>query len=115
MPTISDVKVAMKAVKDRWGSDIPSELLAYDASQIVILANETQWTQAFKFIYDVVFKPANNFNKQATDFIDGVLGFVTPTFSHSKKKIYISPKVQAYTKAQQLMVLSHEYIHWLSH
>ena len=115
MPTLFDVKEAMKAVQDTWGGDIPAELLAYRADQVVILATETQWAQAFKFIYDVVFKPANNFNEKATDFIDGVLGFVTPTFSHSKKKIYISPKVQGYTKEEQKMVLSHEYIHWLSH
>ncbi|QSA96361.1 hypothetical protein [Methylococcus sp. EFPC2] len=115
MPTLADVAQAMQAVQNQWGAYIPAHLKNYKADQITILANEQQWGTAFRFIYDVVFKPANQFNQEAGDFIDGVLGFVTPTFSHTKRKIYISPKVQGYTRAQQLMVLSHEYIHWLSH
>lgn len=115
MPTLADVERAMTVVQDAYGPHIPPALLRYKAVDIAILANDTQWAQAFRFIYDVVFKPANQFKQEAGDFIDGVLGFVTPVFDHAKRKMYLSPKVQGYTKRQQLMVLSHEYLHWLSH
>lgn len=115
MPTLDDVTEAMGAVHKAFGQHIPAHLMAYKAPQIAVLANEQQWKQAFTFIYDVVFKPANQFKENAGEFIDGVLGFVTPVFSHSKRKIYLSPKVQGYTRRQQLMILSHEYLHWLSH
>ncbi|HSW08393.1 hypothetical protein [Aquabacterium sp.] len=115
MPNLADMTEAMAAVQKAHGQHIPKGLLAYKASDIAIFADETQWQQAFRFIYDIVFKPSNQFKEEAGAFIDGVLGFVTPVFSHEKRKIYLSPKVQGYTRRQQLMVLSHEYLHWLSH
>lgn len=115
MPTMQDVKDAMQRVQDSLRAHLPKELLAYKADQITILASEDQWKTAFRFIYDVVFKPANQFKQEAGDFIDGVLGFVTPTFDHQKRRIYISPKAQGYSQDVQQMILSHEYIHWLSH
>jgi hypothetical protein len=115
MPTFADVNFAMQRVQHTWGAHIPGGLLGYTANQITVFPDEAGYTRAFRFIYDVVFKAANNFHQQAEDFIDGVLAFVSPTFDHAKRKIYVAPKVQGYTQAQQRMVLSHEYIHWLSH
>ncbi len=115
MPTIADVEYAMARVQARWGQHIPAHLKNYSAQQITKFTDQAGYAQAFRFIYDVVFKFANNFQQEHHECIDGVLAFVSPTFDHSKRKIYIAPKVDSYTQAQQRMVLSHEYIHWLSH
>jgi len=115
MATMTDATTAMAAVQTVWGDRVPSSLLAYSAQDIVVFADNTQWTNMFTGVYDVVFKPANSFKEKAGDYIDFVFAFVTPTFSHAKRKIYVSPKTQGYGLDVQLMVLSHEYIHWLSH
>ena len=114
-PTLMDVKVAMANVWAKWGTAIPSGLNHYRAEDIVIFASESQWNLAFTMTYVKVFRPANQFKELPRQFIDFVLGFVTPVADHEQKKIYLSPKVQGYTRSQQRMILSHEYIHWLSH
>ena len=110
-----DVKAGMAAVWKKWGTHLPSGLKKYRAEDIVIFASEPQWDLVFTYTYVRVFRPANQFKKLPGQFIDHVLGFVTPLAAHRQKKIYISPKVQGYGQPEQRMILAHEYIHWLSH
>jgi hypothetical protein len=114
-PTMLDMTAAMEKVWDRWGSAIPSALKKYRAADIVIFAGKPQWDFHFTHAYVRVFRPANQFAELPRQFIDGVLGFVTPIARHQERKIYLSPKAQGFSRDEQRMILSHEYIHWLSH
>ncbi|MHC4253680.1 MAG: hypothetical protein ACYS9X_31575 [Planctomycetota bacterium] len=90
MPTMVDARKALLKVQKRWKSMIPPELLKYKADQIVVLANDSR----FKLFS----------------------AFVSPFPDNATRQIYVSLSgISTFSPAEQQMIMSHEYVHWLSH
>jgi hypothetical protein len=113
--TMDNAKRAMAKVWDRWGAHIPKELQNYRAEDIFRF-HETVFTfdSAFSLTFATTFKQANGLTCPAADIGGGCGGFVTPTLSHEARLIHIHPK-NLDNEFDPMGLLSHEYIHYLSH
>ncbi|MHC5057723.1 MAG: hypothetical protein ACYTKD_23885 [Planctomycetota bacterium] len=117
MLTMVDARKALLTVQKRWKSMIPPALLKYKAKQIVVLADDLTFKLHFTKAYEGVFKTATGMTETTGAAIAGAPAFVSPFPDNAKRKIYVSVKgiEKSFTLAQQLMIMSHEYVHWLSH
>ena len=116
MPTMVDARKALQKVQDKWKSMIPPALLKYKADQIVVLASDSRFKLFFRTAYQGVFKRATGMTETTGAAIAGAPAFVSPFPDNATRQIYISLSgIAAFSPAEQQMIMSHEYVHWLSH